>query len=65
MKGVVQKSFIRIELRVQKAYIVGNYLVFFSGVQCIGIHLLLLFGLFGEYRGSKSKLLLRVTHAIL
>ena len=40
----------------------------FSGVQwglvVIGTHLLLLFGLEGEWRGSKSRLLLRVTHAI-
>jgi hypothetical protein len=40
----------------------------FSGVQwglvVIGTHLLLLLGLEGEWRGSKSRLLLRVTHAI-
>jgi hypothetical protein len=40
----------------------------FSGVQwglvVIGTHLLLLLGLEGECRGSKSRLLLRVTHAI-
>jgi len=43
----------------------SSSLIFFSGVQCRGTHRLLLLGLLGEYRGSKSRLLFRVTQAIL
>jgi len=47
----------------------GGGWTLFSGVQwglwCMGAHLLLFWGRVGEWRGSKSKLLLRVTHAIL